>query len=672
MYWLMDYSPGNLALLGLVLLGYFLGGCLVARHAFRLDPSERLVAGMAVGVGLYMVFVNGLGQVLPVGVAYSAGSLTVLGVGVALAVRSGRRFLDAEDLQAWPQLVALAGLTVLITLIGRGLSILDDRKNLSLISLLAAGDLPPHFYMNPDWLIRYHYGFQLLAASLVRIGGLFPWSAFDLAKGLVGGLSIVLGYLAGKRLTHTAAGGWAAAVLLVFASGARWLLLLVPPAGLRQLSSLVTLWGSAGTTAAALDRALVSSWVISGGPPSPIPFAYVNGILEPFSIGIQAGPGSLSRILLILFFLLAGRLHGWRSFLPMSLLLAGWSLASEATYGVVLLGLGLSAAGAFALRRDSRFPLPTRVLLAAGGVSLGLSLVQGGTLTELARNALGGGSLAGAESGGPALFSIRWPLAIVSSHLGELRLDDWRLVLVALAELGAVVLVGPWVTRRAIHWLRQGRMERAILGTSALAGFLLPLFVRYETDRDISRFTAHALIVWSLLSLGGWAALWRRSARARPAIAAYGFVACFGGAVAFSSLLTAIPRGVISDEMAPLDAQMARQVWDQLEPGAVVLDSHSWRSVALTGRWARSTGADGEPLPAWRALVAAPDPTAIAAAGYSYVYLDTHWWRMMTPEARASFDAGCVKSVASGEDDADNGSRRLLDVRGCAPSGGPP
>jgi len=661
----MGSGPADLVVLGLVTFAYGLGGWLVARHAFRLEPRERLIAGWAIGLALYVAAVNGLGRVLPADAAFKLGSVAVLALGGVSAARSGKRFLDVEDLRAWPQLVAVAALTLLVALMGRGLSILDDRKNLSIISLMAAGDIPPHFYMDPEVLYRYHYGFQLFAASLVRLGGLFPWSAFDLAKGLAGALSIVLGYLVGQRLTHRAAGGWVAAALLALGSGARWLLLLVPPAGLRLVSGLITMWGTAGVTAGSLDHALISPWVIAGGPPTPIPFAYVNGILEPFSIGVQAGPGSLSRILLALVILLGGRLRGGRSLLPLGLLLGVWALASEATYGIIFLGFLLVAVLAVWIRREMLRGETLRVWVVAWGLSLILALVQGGTLTEVARGVMSGWG-GGAGGSGAGLFALRWPPAIVSAHLGELRLDDFRLVLVALVEMGAAVLLGPWVSVRCLRWLRQGRLELAALGASGAVGFLLPLFVRYQADRDVSRFTAHALLIWMLLGLGAWAAAWRRRPRARPLLSAYTFVLCFGGLATLASLLTAVPRGVISEEIAPLDAQLAKQVWDRLEPGSVVLDSHAWRSVVLTGRWARSTGIDGEALPEWEALVAEPDPAAIAAAGYRYVYLDTVWWRTISPKAQAALGDGCVRLVAAGEDDADNGSRRLLDVGACA------
>src|SRR3990172_9482356 len=211
------------------------------------------------------------------------------------------------------RLTVLAGMlaaTLLFTVIGRGLAILDDRKNLSLISMMAAGDIPPHFYMNPVALFRYHYGFQLLGASAVRLGGLFPWSAFDLTKGFAAALSLGAAYLVGWRLGHRSAAGWVTAACLLFGGGARWLLLLLPPTFLAEASAHVVLWGSAASSADSLRLAMLGPWIIGGGPPTPIPFAYPSGILEAFVLGVQGGPGSLSRLFLCMGLLALPRLRG--------------------------------------------------------------------------------------------------------------------------------------------------------------------------------------------------------------------------------------------------------------------------------------------------------------------------------------------------------------------------
>src|SRR3990170_959629 len=222
MYWFMSGSPTAMLPFMLVCLAWGVGGWLGARRAFHLEAPERIAIGIGVGLAAYLFLANLLGQLLPPGTAFSLAGGIVLIAG--LAAHASRPGGLRQDLSGWPILVGILAATLLFALIGRGLAIFDDRKNLSLISLMAAGDIPPHFYMNPATLFRYHYGFQLLGASAMRLGGLFPWSAFDLTKGFAAALSLGVGYLAGRRLSHRAAGGWLLCAVLLFAGGARWLL----------------------------------------------------------------------------------------------------------------------------------------------------------------------------------------------------------------------------------------------------------------------------------------------------------------------------------------------------------------------------------------------------------------------------------------------------------------
>ena len=664
MYWFMTGSPISIVPFLLVCLGWAVGGWLLARRAFHLAAHERLPVGIGVGLGAHLFLANFLGQWLAPGVAFPLAGIAVLFAGVIAFVRGPRTTLR-EDLRGWPIVVGILAATLLFTLIGRGLAILDDRKNLSLISLMAAGDIPPHFYMNPAVLFRYHYGFQLFGASAMRLGGFFPWSAFDLTKGFVAALSLGVAYLAGRRLSHSAVGGWLLCAALLFAGGARWLLLLAPPAFLNVAGQAMTLWGTA-SQASTLRQALLGDWIIAGGPPFPIPFAYLSGVLEPFTLGMQAGPGSLSRLFLVMALLLLPRLRSGVGAAVLAVLFSSWALAFEASFGLFSAGVLAWAVAIRAWKGDEPWRRRLRWAVAAVVAAGAVSLIQGGTITEMARGALFGGPPEATSAGGP-LFSLRWPAAIVSSHLGELRLDHGPTIVIAALELGAALVVGPFVVVRSFHWGRRGRFELAILGMASLAGFLLPLFVRYRADRDISRFTAFALLGWVILSVPLCLQAWRRwpTWPVRFGSAAYFAALVFPGVVVLGSLLTAVPSGVFTEKMAALDAGMATRLWDQLPPQAIVFDSHPWRAVVLSGRLTRSSDLDYESLPIWSALVAEPSPAGMADAGYTHVYADEHWWRTLSEAARRSFDDACVQVLWEGVDNADNGWRKVLDISGC-------
>lgn len=99
------------------------------------------------------------------------------------------------------------------------------------------------------------------------------------------------------------------------------------------------LWGSGAATSPDLNLALSSEWILSGGPPAGIPFASVNGMNEPFVLGIQTAAVPFARVLLFLLLLTlrrersAGAVAVW---IPALALLA---LAWETDY--LLFGTGL-------------------------------------------------------------------------------------------------------------------------------------------------------------------------------------------------------------------------------------------------------------------------------------------------------------------------------------------
>ena len=148
---------------------------------------------------------------------------------------------------------------------GKGLAIFDEQKNLSLISIMANGDIPPHFAPGQPLLFIYHYGFQLFAASLMQLGGFFPWSAFDAAKAILWGPTLLLAGLLGARYIGKAWGPWVAGALLALGSGTRWLLFLLPPGLLLQADNSVTLIGTSALVDVPFSQALASGWTIEIG-----------------------------------------------------------------------------------------------------------------------------------------------------------------------------------------------------------------------------------------------------------------------------------------------------------------------------------------------------------------------------------------------------------------------
>ena len=644
------------------------GGWLLVRAGFRLSPRDRPLVGAALGVALSIWLANVLGRWLDPSLAFWLAAVLVLGAGGIASRRPPDKCAQTPlDLRAWLLLAGIAALGVLFFRMGRGLTIFDDRKNLSLISLMAAGDIPPHFYMNPDFLFAYHYAFQLFGAMVMRIGNMLPWSAFDLAKGIAGALAVGLSVVWGWRVSGKWAWGIWTGTVMLFASGARWLLLLLPPQLLSAASQNLLLWGSGAHTAQSLEAAIRSGWAIEGGPPLPLPFAFVNGILQPFVLNLQTGPASMGLVALLLLLLLyPARARPW-TWVIFVVLLAFWALAAEAGFVLFLMGSVLACAVLLMRKRRPSGRRPIVAVLGCLALAALLALLQGGTLTEFFRSAVSRGFqdfAAGASGLGG--FSLRATPAIVSSHLGELRLFQPGELLIGLFEIGPALLLAPLAAWILLRSARRSRWMPLALSISTFIGILLPLVLRFDVDRDITRLTQYALIGWILLAVAPLALAWAKGGTAlRAAIAVTTAALVFGGLVVTGPLLTALARPVTSEGFLPADTAMTRLVWDRVERGALIVDSSSWRSVAVTGRLTRSAQDSSTLLASWEALVQEPEVSRLVEAGYSYAYVDRLWWEEMSDEARRTFQQDCVREEAVVHDDGANGDRWLYDLRSC-------
>jgi hypothetical protein len=661
------------ALLSVLKLGSFLsliavGGWLSARGSFRLNIRERWFTGFAIGIASYVFLANILGHFLSAPAAFWASAFLVLGSGVVMGFLSKNKIELDIGRETVVQFFVFLVLVGLITLIGRGLGIFDDRKNLSIISTMAAGDIPPHFYMNSDFYFGYHYGFQLFAASLMRVGGLFPWSAFDIGKALIGALALMLVFLWGWRISARKVQGYLLSTWVALASGTRWLLLLVPPSILAWAGADLQLWGSGAQSAASFIQSISTSWVVEGGPPTPMPFAFVNGIMQPFVLHVQAGPKSLALVIFPLLLLLVRRTAHRSAYFILFMLFSAWALTAEAEFVLIGLGVGIAALIMRFWRRDTAWRAELRALVLVVLFASIASLVQGGTLTELARGLLVNDTaqpLVDAESGLP--FMLRMPPAIVSSHLGEMRLSSPGQTFIAFFELGPIALLVFVVLYRGRRWQKHGRFFLQSVLFASLLGFIVPILLRYQVDRDITRLTNFALYSWLLLGWLIWSGI-RRTSRTRwfvKAMATGMVLSSFAGLVVLGSLMTAIPKPVFADGIDPIDAAMTRDLWNELPKGSLVLDSSGWRAVAVTGRLTRSAADSYEMLDTWEDLLSKPDVGRVLSQGYQYVYIDKYWWDSMPEGAQRSYEASCIDLVGERFDNGANGVRWLYDLRGC-------
>jgi hypothetical protein len=666
MYWSRTDNLLDLLITLLLSACWGVGGWLLVRHAFQLRPSERLPVGLGAGFVLFIGLSGLLGTILPVPLTFWAAGLLVLSAGCVAAARSkGKSWLAVEDLRAWPLLLGLLGVTILYTLMLRGQAIFDEYLHLPLISIMAAGDIPPHFYLNPDGYFAYHYGIQLYAASLVRLGGFFAWSAWDISRAMAFAFTLMLGWILLRRWTGSRLGASLGAILLGFGGGTRWMLLILPSSWLGWISRYVNLEGSGWDTAPRLLEALHRNWAFEGGGPQPLPFAFHNGIFVPANFVLGSTGALPFVIILLLLLLLPARRFKPAGLVIWSLAFASLALAAEHWFALLWLGIALSlAVTAIRQRKISPGLRQWGIVLLLSAV---LSLIQGGFITETARGLVARLLNLPGQSYNAFGFSLRWPPGLPSAHLGTLSILDPGQLIALLAELGPALLLIVVMALRLPHQLQRQRWIWSGLAMSAIISLTFPLFFQYGVDRSITRFPATAL--WTALLLV-FPLLWRSFPR-------WGWLPRLGLGVGYLSMVTAgivilvtqlysVPAEQYSYFIDELDARASDKYWNLFPTEAQIIDRVPERSVALFGRVTRASSGIYAPLPEWETAIANPDPASLLEAGYGWAYFDKLWWNSLSLEQQLRFKQPCVDVLGEWRSSDELDYRVLMDLRACA------
>lgn len=670
MYWSRTNSLIDLTIYILLCCVWATGGWLLVRHIFHIRRIERMICGLAAGFLLFIGLSDLLAHFLSLPLAFWAASMMILLAGVACAWRSSLRpWLEKREAKVLPLLAGLVAITILFTLILGGESIFDEYLHLPLISIMAAGEIPPHFYLNPDFYFAYHYGIQVFAASLVRLAGFFPWSAWDVSRALAIAFTLILGWLWMRRVTRSRLGAWLGSFLFTFGGGTRWLLLLLPPTWLNWISQSVNLVGTGLDTGPTLAAALHRPWLIEGGGSLSLPFAFHNGIFVPvfFNLG-STGAMPYMTVLLLLLLLPRGRFSAV-GLITWSLIFATLALSAEHLFVVIWVGVALAIFISVILNGRAHKFLPRQLIIQWASIlvlSAIISLVQGGFITETARNLVASLTGMASQSYNARGFAIRWPPGLLSAHLGSLSIVNPGQLVALLAELGPALLLVPVVFFRFRKQLYRQDWFPSGLALSMGLSLVFPLFFQYEVDRSITRMPATAL--WTSLVLGFpilWMVFQRGNLLSRFGLAIGYSVVILAGIVILRLQLFTIPKQELTYYIDSLDASFAVDYWNKLPETDQVLDSIPERSVTIFGRISRAYSGIYDPLPDWEALIADPNPTKIAAAGYHYVYMDRVWWDRLSPVQQTNFQQPCIDVVDERKRSENNDYRLLIDVSAC-------
>jgi hypothetical protein len=506
----------------------------------------------------------------------------------------------------------------------------------------------------------------------MRLGDVTPWLALDFARAIVLAVTVLLGAFWAYRITRRVLAGYLTALFLIFATGVRWLLLLFPSPLLKNVSESIQLIGSGAVSGETLQQALVSPWAIEGDGPFPFPFAFADGISHPF-IMTYNGIG-MTAVLILIFLLLTAdrRRNHWGSILlviPISAL----ALANEVSFALIVLGFIGAAVVWFVQIRAWKLPsnwLPWAGILVAGGV---VALVEGGIFTEMARSFAARLSGRAAESFYSTQFVAVWPPEVISIHLGRLVLSNPYHSILALLEYGPVLVVFPLTMVLMWKSVRRQRWYQAAFWASGLVS-LVALFVLYTGSAGISSTTRILEGTINTCKLAFVPLLWiwsrDRSSVVQTGAVVFGLLAIVGGLVHFGVSLTAAPRPVNTFFISDMDAQVLADHWDRLEPDGLVFDPEPVRGVTVLGRYSQSSDSWGGARPEWEQLLAEPDPYALRAAGYSYLYYDIEYWEELPSHIQEALSSSCVNKLAQAdgfrsEKDYRKDFRILLDIRSC-------
>jgi hypothetical protein len=642
------------------------GGLAFAGAAFRLGPTETWLVGVTSGWLVQNWLANLLSLVLPVPVGFWLASILVFGCGVWAWARAGRLvdWVRAARGALAPLLILLALVWVFFN-IARGMAIFDDFQHLPAASLIAAGDFPPHFVLDPDVPFGYHHFLLLFAGQLIRVGGLSPWAAVDAARALSFGLAVMLGALFAQRITCSRLAGMLGGMAVAFGSGARWLLLLAPPQLVRVFGGSVELIGSGLASGPTLGASLTNTWAVEGAGPIGFPFAFANGIYPAGAVLAHTANGLAGFAVTFVLLLTATRWRGWPGAVYTAVIVSIWGLLGEAELPIIAAGWGLVALAWAVGQRSLRLPASLWVWLSAAAAGVITGLLEGGAWTDLIfkilRRLTGIGSVDSYQTVG---FDLAVPPVVVSSHLGVLPLFHPATLVVALVEMGPVLLVFPLLAAWGWKAFRLRRWFEAATAASAVFAVLM-LFVTFTGSTGV-RNTPRLYVFMPLLAAFAVPLVWRWAAHraqwVKLTAAGLGAVWLFGGLVMGGVSLLAAQRPVYSYFITPLDVRIMRAHWNDLLPGALVFDPTPYRAPTLFGRHTNASYTWYRAKPKWEALYADPNPVAMRKSGFRYVYLDDGYWNGLTDAQRESFACTLVVDEAA---DNQGRFRRLLDVTPC-------
>ncbi|HEX5035180.1 MAG TPA: hypothetical protein VFW62_11935 [bacterium] len=421
---------------------FFLGGVLgrLLSSARPFPWAQSLVWTLAAMTVLPMA-AGGLGGNFADVLLFSALLALALGFFGLVLTRLQVRFADARESEGFPWLYLLLTLlsAALVGLVGFGVSIHDEtaiQSHPAVIERILRQGLPAGLAAFPEIPLKYHYGFNVLAAVFSESLGLPAWQAIDL-------LNILL---------------WIAACL--------------------SLGSLLRRLGlSPGLRALALFWILLGAGWMWWERPDVWQHSYYYGrhmkpmllswfFQHPVALGLPIFFSGLE-------YWIQYQENGEKKLFAASAVLTGiLSFAQVVLFGGLFAGIGVDLLRRFWRQRGDRLG-PFGLGLAFAGISLGLASGLGGFFTSDP-----------AYQGGLTQFS--WPPGFLRNEYFSRSPLEWsQAVEWYLLNFGSPLFLFPpaawWVWRKKLWAL-------TVPLTIAILGFFIPQFLQYRLSWDVMKF----------------------------------------------------------------------------------------------------------------------------------------------------------------------------------------
>lgn len=648
-----------------------IGGIWLARAFFRLNSSnEETLIGISIGLISVTWIINLLGRVVPMFTAclLAAGILFLAG----LISNFPKKAADIKGLFLF-KMDHWLGLTILVLFliffsIGVGMGIYDENPVLPLVSQMAAGDIPPHFALDPKVVYNYHYFPYLFSAQIMRVGDFFPWTALDMQRSIFLVLSLVLIGLWVNRITHNRLAGIAAGVFAFFAGGTRWLLLLLPAQVIDALGNSISRLDSGLNSGETLRIALTNPWAAQGTGPYSIPFAYANGFNGSAVIGL--GATNYTVMFFAIFLMTFNRWKGWKSIFINIILLATLGFVHEISYVMVFLGALIVTLVSMILNRTLKIPRQMLYLIIALFISGIIVLFQGGVITGIFQQLINHPQLVEGmeESYQSVAFSFTFPPQIVDAHLGALSLLNPLNLFVILIEIGPMLFLLPAALTWGVKAVKTTRWFEAILIAMIIISLSLSFFqmsMKAGSLGAIARAQNFFLVILKFFAVPIiliW--LMKQSQTRKIIIYCLFAITIFGGIVVFGLEMLAMQKPILSMGYDALDAKILRNYWNKLDDQYLVFDSKPIRAAVLFGRATDAAYEWYKFKPEFYERFNNPDPYHLKKDGFGYIYLDQNDLRSLPSSVKSRLESDCVITLADYKDDFGSG-RTLLDIRAC-------